>query len=87
MDKSWNPHIDNQTELSSAVIQGCLRFENSTLYNLTMISNLNFNFYLNRELIASKRGLQNKTSHVTDFYIEKNILYDLEVQLWKDSRV
>lgn len=63
----------------SATIQGCLRFENSTMYNLTMVSNLNFDFYINRELVKTKRNVQNQTLYLLDFYFEKNILYDVEV--------
>jgi len=80
MDDWWDV-----AQYKSAAIQGRLRFENSTMYNLTVTSNMNYNLYINRELILTKENLQNQTQSKLDFYVQRAILYDVEVHMCSDS--
>ena len=52
LNEDFDPVFSAQTQQYSLVLQGAVRFDNSSFYNLTFASNLKFEVYLDRKLIA-----------------------------------
>ena len=53
-DLSINSFFINNTRSYSMIIQGAIRFENSTFYNLTFETNLKMQVYIDGELVITK---------------------------------
>lgn len=84
-DDFFSALLHNRTTQYSAVIQGALRFDNSSFYNLTFATNLIMKVYIDKELVVSKTTLQDEHVQLVDFWFKKDSLYDVEVFLRSDG--
>ena len=89
MNVTFDENFDNAfvdlTQQYSVVFQGALRFDNSSFYNLTFSTNLKFEFFFDGKLLLSKTNLQKQSLSILDYYLEKDVLYDVEIFLQDDS--
>lgn len=75
MDAFWY----NRTSDYSIVIQGAVRFENSSYYNLTFHTNLDIKVYIEDELVLTKANVQRQAVSLLNRYFEKDKLHKIEV--------
>jgi hypothetical protein len=84
-DIATNEFFRNQTRSYSMILQGALRFDNSTFYNLTFETNLKMEVYFDGEHVISKKTLTNESVVLEDWYLENNRFYDWDIFLVDDQ--
>jgi hypothetical protein len=75
MDSFWY----NRTQDYSIVVQGALRFEHSSYYNLTFHTNLDIKVYIEDELVLTKANMQRQAIPLLNRYFDKGKLHKIEV--------
>lgn len=67
----------------SIVVQGGVRFDNTSFHNLTFETNYKMEAYLEDQLLVSKHNLMIQTRNTT-IDVVKGKIYKLEIRLWID---
>lgn len=75
MDSFWY----NRTQDYSIVVQGAVRFENSSYYNLTFHTNLDIKVYIEDELVLTKPNMQRQAMSILNRYFDAQKLHKIEV--------
>ena len=76
-NERFDTFFKDRTQDYSAVIQGAVKFDDSTYYNLTFVTNLKIEVYIEEKLELNKDNLQTQRHSILNKYFDKGRLHKI----------